>query len=179
MGTIIASTAIIIDKHLIRWRMAGSRTVQVGFCEVTARPISKLRRFVHDWWPYAQAQKPGFEMIVTPLVGCGNDQRFLYTLQYSNENRHLPDEIKASLLLPGKRRQYRLHSMPLIVTGDTYLVVADYYELRNNAPYYQTIYAFNTTSKTTLLIASLSLLVAVIGIVAGIAVGVINAISSS
>jgi len=159
--------------------MAGARTVTVGLCEVTARPISKFRRLVRDWWPYTQAQKPRFEIIITPLEVCGGTQRFLYTLQYSNKDLHMPDEIEASQLSPGIHRKYRLNPMPLIVTGDTYLVVADRDELRNNAPYYQTIYAFNTTSKTTLFIALTSFFIATAGIITGIVLGVLNILSSS
>jgi len=142
--------------------MAGGRHVDVGFCKVTARSANKWRRLVGDWWPYVQSQRPKFELVITPLDGCSDSQRFLYTLQYSNGNLHPPDELGASYLEPGKTRYYKLVPAPLIVTGDTYLVVADRDELRDdrNTPYYQTVYAFSATSKTTMI----GILIALIGI---------------
>lgn len=154
-------------------KMAGGRLVNVGFCEVTARSANKWRRLIGDWLPYVQSQKPKFELVITPLNGCSDSQRFLYTLQYSNGNLHPADELSASQLEPNKTRYYKLVPASLIVTGDTYLVVADRDELRGdrNTPYYQTVYAFSTTSKTTMigiLIALIGIPVALFAIVASI-----------
>jgi len=150
--------------------MAGGRTVDIGFCKVTARPTSKLRRLFHDWIPYVQSRKPRFELIITPLDDCLGEQRFLYTLQYSNGNLHPAHELKSSQLKPRKQRRYKLCAMPLIVTGDTYLVVADRDELRNShdRPYYQTVYAFTTTNKTLLLSILIGAIIAIASIVANI-----------
>lgn len=151
-------------------KLAGGRIVDVGLCEVTARPANKLRRFIRDWWPYVQSQKPRFELIVTPLGIGSSSQRFLYTLQYSNGNRHPPHELSASQLERGKRRHYKLVAIPVIVTGDTYLVVADRDVLQNNRniPHYKIVYAFTTISKTAMIGILIALIGTLIGIIANI-----------
>jgi len=148
-------------------KLAGGRIVDVGLCEVTARPASKWRRVTRDWWPYVQSQETRFELIVTPLGIGSSSQRFLYTLEYSNRKRHSPHELSASQLERGKRRHYKLVAIPVIVTGDTYLVVADRDVLQNNReiPHYKTVYAFTTISKTRMIWILIALIGTIIGII--------------
>ena len=129
--------------------MAGQRPVTLGFCEVTARPASMLRRICYDLFPYWQASKPKFELTVTALEGFSSPQDFLYSVEFSNGQKTVPKQLRISHIKVGDKRSYVVNEIYLVFTGDTFLIVADIHKPND----FQTVYMFHTTSRTWLALA--------------------------
>ncbi len=140
--------------------MVGERTADVEFWKVTGHR-SRLRCGIFNWFPFWQGQNPQFWLTIEAQVDINHDTKFLYSIQYSNGEKDPVHQISISPTINKGKREIKLVPMPLIYTGDTFLVVA---EILNNSTTseYQTAYSFNTTNRSWLFLAIVT------GVLAGI-----------
>ena len=124
--------------------MAGERTVDVGLCRITGHS-SRIRRILFDLFPFWQGQNPSFELTIEAMTDI-EQQNFLYSIQFSNGEIDPPQQLQISHIRANEKRKYKLVPMPLIYTGDSFLVVAEI--INNQTKPYQTVYMFHTTSRT-------------------------------
>ena len=143
---------------------------QLDCCEITAYPASVWRRLLWDIIPYWQSSRQGFILSIELRPNFGSRQRFMYRIQYSNTQRTKPEELGVSNLRVGYKNKYALKKLPLLYTGDTFLIVADSSDItpseKPGKDPYQTVYSFHTTSRSWLALA----------VVAGIFAGAISAL---
>jgi hypothetical protein len=150
--------------------MAGERTVVVGLWRVTGHS-SRIRRILFDLFPFWQGATPSFELTIEATTNIEHSQDFLYSVQFSYHNIDPPDQLQIPPMKANEIRKYKLVPMPLIYTGDSFLVVAEVIK-NQTEPYYQTVYCFHTTARSWLGLAILA------GLLSGIIAAFVNWILS-
>ena len=140
--------------------MAGERTVDIEFFRVTGHP-SRLRRIFFDLLPFWQGQNPRFWLTIEALTDINHDTNFLYSIQYPNGEKDPPQQILTLPIRIKEKRVYKLMPLPLIYTGDDFLIVAEILNDSKVSKYY-TVYSFNTTNRSWLTLAIVT------GILAGV-----------
>jgi len=128
--------------------MAGERTVVVGLWRVTGHS-SRIHRILFDLLPFWQGATPSFELTIEATTDIAHQQDFLYSIQFSNHEIDPPYQLQIPPMRANEIRKYKLFPMPLIYTGDSFLIVAEV--IKNQPePYYQTVYCFHTTNRSWL-----------------------------
>ena len=140
--------------------MAGKRTVDIGFFKVTGQP-NRIHRILLDYLPFWQGADPQFELIIEATTDIDHESKFLYSIEYSNGDSNPPQQLNILPMKKDDKRTYTLVPMPLICTGDSFLIVSEILsESRLSGD--QTVYSFHTTARSWLALAIIA------GIFAGI-----------
>jgi hypothetical protein len=126
--------------------MAGERTVDIEFCRVTGHP-SRLRRMFFDLLPFWQGQNPQFWLTIEALTDIEHDTKFLYSIQYPSGEKDPPQQLSTLPIKKNEKRVYKLAPLPLIYTGDAFLIVAEILNA-SKVSEFQTVYSFNTTNRS-------------------------------
>lgn len=150
---------------------SGKRPRVVGLCEISASPVSWWHKLM-DIFPYWQGAKPRFKLHFKALADI-NSHNYVYAIEVPNRDKSYPSdihEIRISVLEKGAERSYPTREIPLVYTGDSFLVVAEV--IGEEELKYQTVYMFHTTSRSWLGLTVFAVLVA--GILAGVVSWLLN-----
>jgi len=145
--------------------LSGERTRDVGICRVTAKPASWMRRII-DIFPYWQGQRPKFKLYFTALTKLTISSKYSVAIQFSNGDKTPITTVLLQKLKKGATESFTVGNIPLVYTGDSFLIVDE--ELPNKRPLLdaQTVYMFHTTNRSWLSLTILAGLLA--GIIAAL-----------
>jgi hypothetical protein len=149
--------------------LSGERTRTVGLCKINAKPASWWHRFV-DIVPYWQGGKPVFVLSITALTDLDHPLNFVYGIEVPNRDRSYSSQeasLGVSGLKKGEKREFVIVGMPLVYTGDSFLVVAEFMNKKVIEPP-ETVYVFHTTNRSWLFLALIA------GLLAGASAALIN-----
>jgi len=140
----------------------GERPSIIGLFEVTAKPVSKLRRILNDILPYWQGSQPEFSFYFIALTDIEHQCRYVCDIQYSTGKipKLAPWEFLIPKMKKGGKWETTVGKMHLINTGDTFLRVAEVTGAETTLEY-ESVYLFHVTSRSWLALALLA------GILAG------------
>ena len=146
--------------------MLGEIRATVGFFEVTAKPISFWHRLFYGLLIYIQGTRVKFELTLTALADIEHESNLLYTIEDSFGHKNPPAQIQQLPMKKGQKHTWQTVDMPLYYSGDSFLIVKDIDD-REQPP--QTVYVFHATSRNTIFLTGVTLLIAVVIAIATLA----------
>jgi hypothetical protein len=134
--------------------MAGGNPIEINEYEFTAKPYSKWRRFVHDYWPYWQASRPRFLLTVKRLGAPSQQQMVTWFIKFPNSD-YTYGQVSVPPLETGMKVNFQVGNDKFLgFTGDNLLVISSTGNLSTTVlTDYQTIYSFNVTPKVWIVLA--------------------------
>ena len=135
--------------------MLGEIEAKVGQCAITAKPMSWLRGAFFDFLPYIQGQKVRFRIVITALVDLPTDTNFTYSVETNVGQMSWRYTIKQKPMQLGEKVVWVSERIPLYRTGDSLFTVweSNYVDERQGA------FIFHTTSRNTVFLTVLGIIV--------------------
>jgi hypothetical protein len=140
--------------------MLGEIKAIVGFIEVTAKPISRWRRFFRGMLPYIQGAKTKFDLSFTALVDIDHNTDILYAIQDSYGHKTPPEQIMISPLKKGNTCFFQTIDLTLYYSGDSFLIIWE------DGEYPKIAYIFHTTSRNTIFLSAIALILTLLAALA-------------
>ena len=140
--------------------MSGKRTVKIGLFSVTGEP-NFIHRFFFDFLPFWQGSSPQFRLTIEATTDIEHESNFPYSIEYAYGDRYPEQQLKILPIKAKEKRVYYLVPMPLIYTGDSFLIVDELLNVKDNLRSgYQTVYSFHVTNRSWLWLTLLAGLLA-------------------
>ncbi|MFC1950166.1 hypothetical protein ACFLWD_00685 [Chloroflexota bacterium] len=142
--------------------MAGSQEVKVLGYQLKAQPKARCRRIIGDFWPYWQASKPSFEVIVN-REGEDTDEREVQLFIVFPNGDTVDFKYLINRLKKGGKDKIVIPSTFLGFTGDTTLIINSSLRVTEKGikPHkYLTLYSFHVTPKAWVSLAIMAGLIA-------------------
>jgi hypothetical protein len=143
--------------------MLGEIKATVAFIEVATKPISRWHRIFRGMLPYIQGAKTKFDLSFTALVDIDHNTDTLYAIQDSYGHKTPPEQIMISPLKKGNTRFFQTIDLTLYYSGDSFLTI---WEQDGTEPP-QTVYIFHTTSRNTIFLSVIALVLAFLAVFIG------------
>ncbi len=131
--------------------MAGGQPVLLKGYRFIARPQSRCRRLVKDFWPYWQASKPRFILTITREGSPAQQQPVNWFVRFATGD-FVGGQVSIPPLQTKERVTISVGGKLLGFTGDTLLVLP--VDLISSKPLrYETLYTFHTTPRAWVFLA--------------------------
>jgi hypothetical protein len=131
--------------------MAGGQQVIFNGYRFVAKPLSLYRCILGDFFPYWQASKPRFVLVVTREGPPAQKQTINWYVKFAN-NDVTGEQENIPPLQTAESVTLKLEGKLLGFTGDTVLILST--DLTSHSPSrYKTLYTFHTTPKVWLFLA--------------------------
>ena len=131
--------------------MAGGQPVDIMGYRFTARPLSRWRRIIHDFWPYWQASRPRFILTATNVGEAPTKERAINCIIKYGTGAQTTIKVVLPPLEKGKSMSFEVSGFILGYTGDVLLAIPA--DLTSDPAEFETVYSFHTTPKSWIFLA--------------------------
>lgn len=135
--------------------MLGQIDAQCGLFTISAKPKVRWRQILHDFIPYIQGQKVDFEITVKVSENLTTESCLSYSVENVGNLLSWVNQIKVLPIQKGETIKLDTVKIPLYRTGDSLFTVWQPDDIGRR----QAAYIFHTTSKNTVFLTGVGILI--------------------